>query len=217
MNRYATATAAEKKVFTTLQKVLLAHTPFAVAQRELKGEKSKVKYIFDLKANNPHIHQLEFGTKNGEVVNIRMVVSRPTIKTDFYKALFKGKSEAKASYGGVVVHFDATTDSAPDTLKLIAKLAEASDEVALDPKRTYCDPPCNWVDGNDGKVGVVRNEKKAKEEAPKVEAEAPAKPKAKKAPKKTEKPAEAPAEAPAEEATPELSAKAQAKADIELA
>ena len=166
MNRYAKATAAEKKIFTAMNAILTSHTQFGVAKRELKGEKTKVKYIFDLKANNPLIHSLEFGTKNGEIVNIRLVVSRPTIKSDFYKALFKGKSEAKASYGGIVVHFDATPESAQGTLELIAKLAEASEEISLDPKRTYCDPPANWVDGNDGKVGVTRGEKKAKEEAP---------------------------------------------------
>ena len=187
MNRYAKANTAEKANFTKFNKLI---SGFSVDHRELKGEKTNVKYIFVLKKNNAHIHSIEFGTKKGEVANIRLVVSRPTLKSDFYKALFKGKSEAKASYGGIVVTYPATIENAQSTLELVSKLNEASEQIELDPKRTYCDPPAGWVEGNDGKIGVTRGEKAAKEETP--------------------------AEAPAEEPTAEVSAEEQAKADMEL-
>ncbi len=168
MNRYAKATAAEKAIFTQLNKVLAANTDFKVANRELKGEKSRVKFIFNLKKNNPHIHSLEFGTKNGEVTNIRLVVARTCKGSDFYKAVQKGQNGAKDSYGGIVLHFDADATSAPKTLELISKAADASEVIELNPTRTYCDPPANWIDGNDGRQGVVKKE--AKKAVPEVEA-----------------------------------------------
>ena len=159
MNRYKKATTAEKKNFTIFA-TLMVFLGIAIANRELKGDKSRVKYIFNLKKNNPHIHQAEFGTKGGVIDNLRLVVSRPTLKSDFYKAL--DKLGAKFSYGGVVVHFETTQEDAEALLKKIATLAEASEVIELNAQRTYCDPPAEWVEGNDGRQGIVKKEKPAK-------------------------------------------------------
>ena len=169
MNRYSKANTKEKANFTKVAKILkenLTHT--AEKSRELKGEKSKVKYIFVLKKNNPLIHVIEFGMKGEEVVNIRLVVSRPTLKTDFYKAVLKSKSECKASYGGIVLHFNTDAEGANGIIKEINTLCEASEEVVLDPKRTYADPPFGWSGcigtGKPEKVTVEPKEDKETEE-----------------------------------------------------
>ena len=156
-NRYANATAAEKATFTKVAKILkenLTHT--AEKSRELKG-KAKVKYIFVLKGNNPLIHTLEFGVKDKEIVNIRLVVSRTTLKTDFYKGIMKSKSDPKSSYGGIVIHFNTDEKGASKILMEINTLCEDSEEVELDPKRTYSDPPQGWS-------GCIGNGKPVKEE-----------------------------------------------------
>ena len=161
LNRYSSANAAEKKSFTKFALLIALLTFAKVAHRELKGAKSRIKYIFALKANNPHIHSVEMGTRNGEIVNLRLVVSRPTLKSEFYLALMKLKAgDPQKSYGGIVVTFEASESTIEGILKDINKLGEVSDEVALNPKRTYCDPPAGWIEGNDGKVGVVKSEKK---------------------------------------------------------
>jgi len=158
MNRYKNAVTTEKATFTHLSKMLDdSFTHIKTRGRELKGERSWIKFIFNLKSNNPHIHAMEFGYKKGEMANIRLVVSRPTLGTDFYKAM--AKLGAKFSYGGIVVHFDIEEANAITLLKAIDKEAELSEVIALNPKRTYCDPPQGWVNDLTGKEGVTKGEK----------------------------------------------------------
>jgi len=156
MERYAKATAAEKSLFTSLAKFLATLTFIIARQRELRGDKSWIKYIFDLKANNPHIHALEFGLKKGIIANLRLVVAKPTLKSDFYRKC--EKLGGKGIYGGIVLHFDITEAEVPTLLKAIDKLAGESDVVELDPKRTYCDPPAGWVKGMSGKAEPTAKE-----------------------------------------------------------
>jgi len=154
MERYAIATAAEKAMFTTLANVLKSLTHIVARGRELTGDKSWVKFKFNLKKNNPHIHAMEFGVKKGEVANIRLVVSRPTLTTAFYKAM--EKLGAKASYGGIVLHFDCTLAEAAGLMEKIDSHAAKSEVVELDSKRTYCDPPAGWVKDLTGKEGITK-------------------------------------------------------------
>ena len=172
MSANRTATAAEKSTFTSLAKFFdgLTHIN-GVRNQEIKGDKNWVKFQFNLKANNPHIHVLEFGVKKGEVANIRLVVSNPTKKSDFYAQATK---LGKAIYGGIVIHIDAEEKEIPSILAKLDKLAEASEEITLDPKRTYCDPPAGWVKDRTGKEGITKKEVKApveEVEAPTAEAE----------------------------------------------
>ena len=154
MERYANATAAEKAIFKSLAVLITVLTHIVVRTRELRGEKSWVKYLFDLKANNPFIHVLEFGVKKGIIANLRLVVAKPTLKSDFYKKC--EKLGAKAIYGGIVLHWDITEEEIPTLLAAIDKAAEASEVIELDPKRTYCDPPAGWVKDLTGKEGVTK-------------------------------------------------------------
>ena len=163
MERYANATAAEKANFTRLGKLIAILTHIVVSARELRGDKSWVKYLFDLKTNNPHIHVLEIGLKKNVVANLRLVVSKPTLKSAFYRAM--EKLGGKGIYGGIVLHFEITEAELPTLLAKIDKAAEASEVIDLDPKRTYCDPPAGWVKGLTGKEGVT-----AKADAPTPEA-----------------------------------------------
>jgi hypothetical protein len=154
MDRYNNATAAEKAQFTQFSKILKGLTHISERQRELKGEKSWIKFIFDLKANNPHIHAMEFGVKKGEVANIRLVVSVPTKKSEFYTQALK---IGKALYGGIVLHFDCEGEKeAKEILTKLDILAEESEIITLNPKRTYCDPPQGWVKDLTGKEGVTK-------------------------------------------------------------
>jgi len=160
-NRYADANSTEKATFTKVAKILKENfTHTSEKFRMLKG-KSKVKYIFALKENNPLIHTIEFGVKDKEIVNLRLVVSRPTLKSDFYKGIMK-ISEAKNSYGGIVIHFNGNEKEVSNILKAINTLSEKSEEIELNPKRTYSDPPQGWVDGVDGKPAKI--EEPTKEE-----------------------------------------------------
>lgn len=168
MERYALATAAEKAIFTSLTKVLVDLPHIVARGRELTGDKSWVKFKFNLKANNPHIHAMEFGVKKGEVANIRLVVARPTLKSDFYKAM--EKLGAQASYGGIVLHFDCTLAEARGLMEKIDAAAAKSEVITLDPKRTYCDPPAGWVKDLTGKEGVTKVEAPTAAAAPTAEA-----------------------------------------------
>jgi len=171
MERYANATAAEKTLFTKFSKIVKTSCTHIVEKaRELTGDKGWVKFKFDPKPNNPHIHQMEFGVKKGEVANFRLVVSRPTLKSSFYKAM--EKLGAKASYGGIVLHFDITEAEAPTLLAQIDKAAEECEIVELNPKRTYSDPPQGWVRGVDGKPAKIEAPEAEEIEAPTVEEEA---------------------------------------------
>ena len=156
MERYAHKTAAEAAIFTSLAKFVKALTHIGERNRELKGDKSWVKYQFNLKVNNPHIHVLEFGVKKGEVANIRLVTAKPTLKSDFYRAM--EKLGFKGIYGGIVLHIEAAEKDLPALLAKIDTAAEASEEIALDAKRTYCDPPQGWVKDRTGKEGITKEE-----------------------------------------------------------
>lgn len=163
MERYANATAAEKANFTQYAKILKGLTHISERGRELTGEKSWVKYKFNLKANNPHIHAMEFGVKKGEVANIRLVVAVPTKKSDFYTQALKIEG-AKEIYGGIVLHFPCEgEEEAEAILKKLDTLAEDSEVIELDPKRTYCDPPAGWVKDRTGKEGVIKAPKESEE------------------------------------------------------
>jgi hypothetical protein len=170
MERYKNATAAEKAIFTSLAAILTPLTHINERGRELTGDKSWVKFKFNLTPNNPHIHAMEFGVKKGEVANIRLVVARPTLTTAFYKAM--EKMGAKASYGGIVLHFDCTLKDVAGIMEKINTHAEKSEVVELDSKRTYCDPPAGWVKDRTGKEGIVKVEAPAVE-APTATVEAP--------------------------------------------
>jgi hypothetical protein len=161
MERYKNATKDEKAIFTLRSKEVSTLTHIVERNRELKGEKSWVKYQLNLKANNPHIHVLEFGIKKGEVANVRLVVAKPTLKSDFYKAM--EKLGFKGIYGGIVLHIPCEEKELPTLLAKIDKAAEASEEIELDAKRTYCDPPAGWVKDRTGKEGIVKEEAPAAE------------------------------------------------------
>jgi len=156
MERYAQKTAAEAAIFTQLGKVLKGLTHIQERGRELTGDKSWVKYKFNLKANNPHIHAMEFGVKKGEVANIRFVVAKPTHKSDFWKKM--EKLGFVGLYGNVVLHIECDEKTAPTLLAKVDKLAEESEVIELDPKRTYCDPPAGWVKDRTGKEGITSKE-----------------------------------------------------------
>jgi len=169
-NRYGAATAAEKSTFTKLAALLVSFLAIAsvkITHRELREEKNP-KYIFALSKNNALVYTLEFRLKKGIIQSLSMVVSRVTLKSDFGKALGKTFKEAKIIYGGVVVRIPIEDpDNLPEILDNLAKLIAASDELELDPKRTYYDPPQGWVDGVENPP-VKKAEKK--EEAEEVEA-----------------------------------------------
>ena len=162
MNRYKSATTEEKANFAKISKLVKAHTSFKERVKMLIGEKSWIKYVIALKANNPHIHALEVGIKKGEIANVRLVVSKPTVKSDFHTQMVK--FGFKATYGGTVLHIDCEEKDLEKIFTKIESLAQASEEIELDPKRTYCDPPAGWIEGLTGKEGVIKKEDKKKEE-----------------------------------------------------
>ena len=159
-NRYSTATAAEKQNFTDLVKTMapLLATGLTVKHRELREEKNP-KYILVLNKNKALVYTVEFrlGDKNS-IKSISLLVSRVTLKSNFGKALTKAFKEAKECYHGIVIRIPIEKqESVPATLETIGKLIMASDELELDPKRTYQDPPQDWVDGmNDVKPAKVK-------------------------------------------------------------
>ena len=165
-NRYASATAEEKKNFTAFNKliaILVTLLASKVTHRELKGEKARKKYGFGLKPNNVLIHMIEFRAVADEIRQIVLVVSKVVQNSDFGNALLKLHPDAKFSYGGFVYTLPIEEqDEVPTYLEQIGKLAEASEELELDPKRTYYDPPQGWVEGIENPP--VKKEKKAKAE-----------------------------------------------------
>lgn len=164
MERYKSASKTEKATFTQMSKILKALTHLGERGRELTGEKSWVKFKFNLKPNNPHIHALEFGVKKGEIKNLRLVVAKPTHKSEFFTKALK-IAGSKKLYGSIVLHFDCEGEKEAITLlEKLDKLAEDSEIIELDPKRTYCDPPAGWVKDLTGKEGVTKKEDKV--EAP---------------------------------------------------
>jgi len=176
-NRYASASKAEKGVFTKLNALLvtfLALVSTTVHHRELREEKNP-KYIFALSKNNALVYTLEFRLAEDIIKSISMVVSRVTLKSEFGKALMKTFKTAKDAYGGVVIRIPIENqDEVATTLEKIGTLIAASEELELDPKRTYYDPPQGWVDGVENPP--VKKEKKEKKVAEPVaeEVEAPA-------------------------------------------
>jgi len=217
LNRNSTATAAEKKTFTIFAQliaIVLTLIGCKVDHRELKG-KSRPKFVFALKPNNVLIHTLEFQMAGDIVKRIILVVSRVTLDSPFYKGLMK-LPEVKNGYGGVSVFIpieaqseEANRKEVEALLLKIGKLAENHEELELDPKRTYHDPPQGWVEG-----AITRPVKK---DEPKAEAKDKSKAKAKAKPKAEETPkAEATTEAestPSAEAVAEAAAKEDIKAD----
>ena len=169
MDRYSKATAAEKAMFTLLATLIGVLSHLAPRHRELKGNKSTVKFNFPLKANNPHIHILEFRVKKGVISHLVLTVARTCIDSDFYKRMIK--LGAKATYGGIVLSWPTTEEEAPTLLAEIDKAAGESEEIALNPKRTYCDPPAGWVKDLTGKEGVIKEPTPEEAEEPKAEAE----------------------------------------------
>jgi len=149
LNRIKAISAQEVINFDLFAKMVKSHIScLEVHHRELKGTK-KVKYIFALKENKLKIHILEFYLSDQEVTAIRLVTSRPTINSTFYKNLLKIKG-SKGSYGGIVVHIP--TQNPLDLLDKINKTIVKSEEtILLDPERTYSDPPQGWIEGVNGK------------------------------------------------------------------
>jgi hypothetical protein len=170
INRYDSASKEEKGTFTKLFKMLTAFLTLAattVHHRELREDK-RPKYIFALGKNNALAWTIEFQMAGEEVKRIILLVSKVTMKSDFGKALSKTFKEAKVAYGGIVVSIPVENqESIPTMLESIGTLIGASEELELDPKRTYFDPPTGWVEGVEN--APPKKEKKAK--APKVEAE----------------------------------------------
>jgi hypothetical protein len=149
-NRYSTATAAEKQNFTDLVKTMapLLATGLTIKHRELREEKNP-KYILALGKNKALVYTVEFrlGEKNS-IKSISLLVSRVTLKSNFGKALIKAFKDAKECYGSIVFRIPVEKqESVPGMLETIGKLIQASDELELDPKRNYLDPPQGWVDG----------------------------------------------------------------------
>jgi cell division septation protein DedD len=172
-NRYSAATAEEKANFSKFAKLLKENAPnLKEESRVLLGEK-KAKYIFVIGKNAPYIHSLEVGVTGTEIKNVRLVVSKDTKKSDFYKAIAKIADEV--NYGGVVIHFEATEETLAKIFGQVGKLADASEEVVLNPKRTYSDPPTGWPRSKNT-IDPVKTEKPAKTakivEAPAAEAPA---------------------------------------------
>ena len=158
MERYKSATTEEKAVFTQFGKILKDLTHISERGRELTGDKSWVKFKFNLKKNNPHIHAMEFGIKKGIIQNIRFVIAKTTQKGDFFTQVLKIDG-AKKLYGNIVLHIPCEGEEAATTLlQKIDKLAEESEIIEMDPKRTYCDPPAGWVNDRTGKEGVTKKE-----------------------------------------------------------
>jgi hypothetical protein len=156
MERYKNASTAEKAIFALTGKFLKDLTHINERNRELTGDKSWVKYKFNLKPNNPHIHAMEFGVKKGEIANIRFVVAKGTHKIDFWKKM--EKLGFKGLYGNIVLSLNLDEKSTPTLLAKVDKLVDEAEVVALDPKRTYCDPPAGWVKDLTGKEGIVKEE-----------------------------------------------------------
>ena len=163
MNRYnyAALTVAEKAVFTSLSKMVKPLSHLSERTRELEGLKSWVKFKLTLKENNPHIHMLEVGVKKGEIANLRFVVAKPTHKSDFWHKM--EKLGFKGLYGNVVLHIDCDEKTAQSLLEKVNTLAEESDVITLDPKRTYCDPPQGWIADLTGREGIISKEVKEPE------------------------------------------------------
>jgi hypothetical protein len=150
-NRYDSASKEEKSVFTKLNgllAVLITLIGSKIHHRELREEKNP-KYIFALGKNNPLVYTLEFRLGKDDIIkSISMVLSRVTLKSDFGKQLMKTFKDAKESYGGIVVRIPIENqDDVATTLKTLGTLMAASEELELDPKRTYFDPPTGWVEG----------------------------------------------------------------------
>jgi hypothetical protein len=166
-NRYDSANAEEKKNFTNFAKLIVLFLTMVgtkVTHRELKGEKSRKKYGFALKANSTLIHMVEFRAIGDQIKQIVLVISKVTSKSKFGNALLKLHPDAKFSYGGFCFTIPVDNqEDVPTLLEQIGKLAEASEELELDPKRTYSDPPQGWVDGLENPP--VKKEKPVKAKA----------------------------------------------------
>ena len=174
-NRYGTANADEKKTFKTLASFLvmfLSLLGVGVLHRELRGNK-KAKFIFALKKNNPLIHAVEFLMDAGENVKmVSLLVSKVTKDSKFGRGVLKLHIDARLAYGGVVVRIPIENqEELPTLLENIGKLAAASEELELDPKRTYFDPPQGWLDVKDN--APPKKAEKAKKETKKEEVETP--------------------------------------------
>ena len=156
MERYKNASTEEKAKFTHFSKIVKELTHLNERSRELKGDKSWVKYILPLSKNNPFIHSLEFGVKKGEVANIRLVVAKTTHKSDWFRKM--EKLGFNALYGNIVLHLSCDEKEAITMLAKVNTLSEESEVVELDPKRTYCDPPQGWYRDRTGKEGITKEE-----------------------------------------------------------
>jgi len=150
-NRIKSMTTEEATMFTQLEKMVKENMKsLKVTDKVISGGK-KAKFKFILAKNAPYIHLIEFLVKNAtEVVALRLVTARTTMETDFYRNLTK-LPEAKESYGGIVIHIPINLEKTPEILKQINTLVGKSEEVELDPKRTYSDPPQGWIEGVDGR------------------------------------------------------------------
>ncbi len=144
MDTYAKATSKEKAVFTNFSKLLKENSPtLQVEHRELKGAGRK-KYIYVLAKNLPLIHTLEFQVSKEETKRITLVVSRASIDSEFYKKFLK-MDDSKSSYGGIVLSLEVSKEEdVPTLLKKIDTLSQIDEDLVMDPKRTYSDPPQGW-------------------------------------------------------------------------
>ena len=131
-NRYDSATAQEKAMFTALAKVLKENAPtLSVDHRALEGTLTRPKVMFYLKKNNPGISHIEWVCNpDGEGQRMRVIVSKHTKGSDFYLALTK---TGKAIYGGIVINWEKEDHTLEDILVKVTELAEASEVVDINP------------------------------------------------------------------------------------
>ena len=131
-NRYDSASAAEKAMFTQLGKTLKDNAPsLTVDHRELEGSLTRPKVMFFLKKNNPGISHIEWVcTGEGVPQRMRVIVSKHTKGTDFYRSLTK---TGKAIYGGIVINWEKEEHTLEDILVEVATLAESCEVVDINP------------------------------------------------------------------------------------
>ncbi len=149
INRINTASDSELLTLETLTGIIKSHLKSQkVTAIDLKGTGRAAKFQFVFGDNSKKVWAIEFLMSDQEVRAIRLVTSRDTTNSKFYKNLLKIEG-SKSSYGGVVVHIPAN-NMALDILSKIEDGLKSPEMVELSETRTYYDPPKDWITGREG-------------------------------------------------------------------
>jgi len=127
-NRYESASASEKAIFTAMAKVLKANAPtLVVSHRGLEGSATRPKVMFFLKKNNAAISHIEYVTTGeGDPQRMRVIVAKSAKGSDFYNTLTK---TGKAIYGGIVINWEASEHTLDTILAKVEKAASESEDL----------------------------------------------------------------------------------------